>query len=122
MIEYGLNTIQQSIPETITSQSVDFSNRDIESSKIYYFAISSSNEVIKKYKFYGEEFDIYSDGENIIISHPLWSLSGMGESFLEAERNLIEESKEILEHYSKYSLSELTKDAVDMINFLQVIA
>ena len=65
-----------------------------------------------------EEFDIVFEDEYIYLSHPKWSLTGMGKTLIDAERDLLKEAKESLIHYQKYAGSELTEDALEMKEYL----
>ncbi len=120
MFDYEIATLERTIsdseliilPKNIP---VKISNN---STDIIYLEVSQNDEVIKKHKIKGEEFEIYSDGINIILTHPTWSLSGIGPTLIEAERNLYNESKYVYEHYKNYSPEELTEDALKLREFL----
>ena len=88
------------------------------SSQVYVYALNIADKIIKTYKFCGEEFEIYLEDDNIILSHPTWSLSGMGKSLIDAEKNLLQESKVVLEHYIDVPESKLSEDAIELKNFL----
>jgi hypothetical protein len=88
------------------------------SSQVYVYALNIADKIIKTYKFCGEEFEIYLEDNNIILSHPTWSLSGMGKSLIDAEKNLLQESKIVLEHYIDVPESKLSEDAIELKNFL----
>lgn len=88
------------------------------SSQVYVYALNIADKIIKTYKFCGEEFEIYLEDDNIILSHPTWSLSGMGKSLIDAEKNLLQESKIVLEHYIDVPESKLSEDAIELKNFL----
>lgn len=118
------NTIynwQESNSEVILQDKMVFTESLNEDSATYVLEILTDNEIVKKYKIHGEEFNIYADGENLIITHPRWSISGFGKTLIDAERNLFKEAKEVLEHYNKYSISELSNDAKLMKDFLKQI-
>lgn len=117
MLDYDLSVLDASRSEIIFTDKINNNKEYTGTPEIYFFEICDDNEVIKKIKILDEEFDIYSDGENIILTHPQWSLSGIGISLLEAERNLYEEAKSILPHYSKPN-SQLTEDAINLKEFL----
>jgi hypothetical protein len=90
---------------------------EYDSSRVYY-SLNDSTKIIKTYKFCGEEFEISIEEDNIILSHPIWSLSGMGKTLVDAEKNLLQESKIVLEHYIDVPESKLSEDALELKKFL----
>jgi len=89
-----------------------------ESYSIYTLEILTNNKIIKKHKINGVEFNVICEGDNIIISHPIWSLSSIGKSLQDAEINILKEAKEVLEHYSKYDPRTMSVEAIKMRDFL----
>lgn len=108
----GLETFPSNIPKKDQS----------ESYSIYTLEILTNNKIIKKHQINGVEFNVICEDENIIISHPIWSLSSIGKSLQEAEINVIKEAKEVLEHYSKYDPRSMSVEAIKMRDFLLRIA
>lgn len=66
----------------------------------------------------GEEFDVEKEGDEYVLTHPRWSLLGMGRTLVEAEIDLIKGAREISPHYVGKSLSSLSRDAFMMRDFL----
>ncbi|PIW69625.1 MAG: hypothetical protein COW08_06185 [Ignavibacteriales bacterium CG12_big_fil_rev_8_21_14_0_65_30_8] len=93
-----------------------------ESYSIYTLEILTNNKIIKKHKINGVEFNVICEGDNIIISHPIWSLSSIGKSLQDAEINILKEAKEVLEHYSKYDPRTMSVEAIKMRDFLLSIS
>ena len=106
------------VGEVIISNTKPLPKTANNSSQVYVYALNIADKIIKTYKFCGEEFEIYLEDDNIILSHPTWSLSGMGKSLIDAEKNLLQESKVVLEHYIDVPESKLSEDAIELKNFL----
>jgi len=117
MFDYEISNLRKPISGIIISNNLVYADPLNDSSEIYVLEVNNDNEVIKKYKILDEEFNIFADGENIILTHPQWSLSGMGESLIDAERNLYKEAKEVFGHYNIPN-SQLTPDAIKLKEFL----
>lgn len=118
MFDYEISELEQSHSEVVVAPESVFTKSLSGSSVHYIIEINTEDEVIKKYKILDEEFYIYSDGENIILTHPQWSLSGIGETLIAAERSLFDEARSILPHYLIPNL-ELSPDAIKLKEFLQ---
>lgn len=119
MEDYEITTVLETSKfEVIIPHKKVYTKSENETAQVHIFEINNENDIIKKIKIKEEEFNVFSDGENIIISHEKWSLSGIGKSLIEAERNLYFEAKDIFEHYKKYPSEDLTKEAAEMLGFL----
>ena len=107
--------------ELIIERGTIYHTKSQNGSSESYIEIIDENQVIKKYKLLDEDFNILIDGDNIILTHPNWSLSGMGDTLLEAERNLYKEAGEIFDYYNSIPDTELTIEAVQLKEFLKRI-
>ena len=67
------------------------------------------------------EFLIEKEDGYIYITHPRWSLTGMGRTFLEAEADLLTDAEDVADVYFDFDESELDKEALDMVAFLYSI-
>lgn len=122
MIDYDVTVLSDTQQEIIIKNITDYRKpQKNEASADYVLEINDDNEIIKKYGIHGEEFNIYADGENIILMHPLWSLAGIGKTLIEAERNLFKEAKDIFNHYKDYADKDLTPEAINMLEYLHKI-
>ena len=66
----------------------------------------------------GERFDVTRDAYGILVSHPRWSLTGRGDTLVEAELDLIENAKLLAEAYLEFPPSQLSPEANEMLDFL----
>jgi hypothetical protein len=110
--------IDNCLGEIIIPTTRPLPKRANDSSQIYIWVLNKADKIIKNFTFYGQEFEVHVEDDEIILTHPTWSLSGMGKSFLEAERNLIQESKIALEHYINIPDSQLSEEAIKMKDFI----
>jgi hypothetical protein len=78
--------------------------------------------ILGTYLFYGEEFLIDEEEDQLIIHHPRWSLAGSGKTLHEAEHDLAMRAKILLHAYTGIPENELSSEAQQMIGFLQKIA
>lgn len=88
------------------------------SSQNHFWVLNSADIIIRQHEFCGEKFNLHLEGDNIILSHPIWSLAGTGKNLLDAERNLITESKIVFNHYMNIPEEDLSEDAIRMKEFL----
>lgn len=77
----------------------------------------------EKIKILGEYFEWYYDNEYemFFITHPIWSLAGMGETLQEAHRDLLLEIEEVKEYYCKCPDERLSSDAINFKRWLTPI-
>ena len=132
MEDYVVAALDNYVGEVIIPNTKPLPKTANNSSQVYVYALTNGSLNIGKwidfvltvkyaketYRFCGEEFEIYIEDNNIILSHPTWSLSGMGKSLIDAEKNLLQESKVVLEHYIDVPESKLSEDAIELKNFL----
>lgn len=65
-----------------------------------------------------EIFNYELHGNNILITHPVWSLTGFGENLFQAIKDLHENMREVKEDYIYDFDSQLTDDAIELKSFL----
>lgn len=70
---------------------------------------------------FGEKFHVKIEGGNVVISHPEWSLVGVGRNKIEAKEDLYREIGELSEIYLEESPLEMSRGALDMRGFLYKI-
>jgi len=68
---------------------------------------------------HGERFRLEANGRGLVLlSHPKWSLSGMGETIIEAEEDLINMAKVVSDVYIESDPEYLTDDAIELREFI----
>ena len=72
----------------------------------------------RDYSIQGFNFNIEIKEDNIKISHPNWSLEAEGNDLVQAEKNLIDEAKELSQVYLDIPESQLDKNALELREFL----
>lgn len=70
------------------------------------------------YEYKGERFDIKKENGLLYISHPKWSLVGMGDTLLDAEIDMINGAKIIADDYINVPESTLSQEAVNLKRYL----
>lgn len=66
----------------------------------------------------GEDFLVVVDCDVISLVHPTWSLSGEGETLLDAENDLLEEARDIFTYYASRPVGSFTPDALSLRDYL----
>jgi hypothetical protein len=66
----------------------------------------------------GEEFLLLIEDNYIILSHPKWSLTGVGPNLLSAENDLRKKARIFIEGYDSIPLKELSNEAIKFRNYL----
>ena len=69
-------------------------------------------------KIAGEEFLLSREDGYIFLSHPEWSVTGFGESLLDAERHLKQRVQRMYSDFLTTPASEMTLRALDLRDFL----
>lgn len=79
------------------------------------------SEIIEKLEIEGEEFGLeYDDAiEQFFITHPRWSLVGMGSTYLLARADLIKGIYLVSELYFEKDRSEMSIEAYRMTKFMR---
>lgn len=70
----------------------------------------------------GESFEMEREGGFVYLRHPVWSLSGFGQTLGEAEADLMREAIELREVLQDIPLAELAPEAVRLRDYLLTIA
>ncbi len=79
---------------------------------------SKSVDPVGVVEILGERFDVTRDAYGILVSHPRWSLTGRGDTLVEAELDLIANAKLLAEAYLEFPLSQLSPEANEMLDYL----
>ncbi|MBM4172515.1 MAG: hypothetical protein FJ214_11655 [Ignavibacteria bacterium] len=66
----------------------------------------------------GEEFLLSIEENEVVLTHPKWSLSSSGINLREAEIRLIEKARIYLEGYKHIPIAELSNEALEFRNYL----
>ncbi|MEX0608513.1 MAG: hypothetical protein WD016_13975 [Balneolaceae bacterium] len=86
--------------------------------------IPSKNEIIIEvtvepdYYINDERFLLQQKNGKIHLTHPIWSLSGMGENLIDAELDLISDAKIISDEYVNEADINLSEEALKLKVFL----
>lgn len=67
---------------------------------------------------FGEMFEVVADEGYVILSHPAWSLTGLGKDFVEAEKDLVENARILANVYLNRPVSQMTIGALEFRDFL----
>ncbi len=67
---------------------------------------------------FGQKFDVIEEYGKIVVSHPRWSLSGVGDTLVEALEDLYKDFDKTCEWYSYYDRDMMTREAIDMTDYL----
>ena len=65
----------------------------------------------------GERFDLKFEDDTVIVSHPHWSLVGVGRDLGEATRDLMVEASDVLAIFADRPLSQLSEATQRMVRF-----
>ncbi|WP_456425094.1 hypothetical protein [Rhodocaloribacter sp.] len=79
---------------------------------------SKSVDPVGVVEILGERFDVTRDAYGILVSHPRWSLTGRGDTLVEAELDLIANAKLLAEAYLEFPPSQLSPEANEMLDYL----
>ncbi len=79
---------------------------------------SKSVDPVGVVEILGERFDVTRDAYGILVSHPRWSLTGRGDTLVEAELDLIANAKLLAEAYLEFAPSQLSPEANEMLDYL----
>jgi len=82
---------------------------------------NESDEIENKVVILNEEFQIEEYEDLVVLSHPLWLLTGQGATIEDAKANLISEAEIFAEYYISLSDEELTTEAIRMRDFIAEI-
>lgn len=74
--------------------------------------------ISKSIKLFNQVFDFLNEDGVITLTHPKWSLVGIGDDLLSAERNLVENAKILADGYFQLPINELTLEAIEFRNYL----
>ena len=69
-------------------------------------------------EFAGQLFNLEIEGGSVILTHPRWSLVGLGSTLGDAERDLVEQARDALEALSFFQISEFSPDELEYRDFL----
>lgn len=72
-------------------------------------------------EFAGEIFNLSIEDDRVVLTHPRWSLVGIGRSLAEAEADLVNEARDAFEGLSLFSLSEFSSEELDFRDFLLTV-
>lgn len=75
-------------------------------------------KVVLDHYINNERFILISKNNKIYLTHPIWSLSGMGKNLLDAELDLINDAKIIAEEYIHEVDKNLSQEAQKLKEFL----
>jgi len=108
------------IPNTIKNHHLfRFTNKKLKSKSHEPIITLALAKIQKSINIFGEEFYFDKIDGEFYIHHPKWSLSGEGNTILEAENNLRTEAKEV---FSILSISKnLDYSAKKMLEFISQI-
>lgn len=94
-----------------------FLYENYQSSYEYFFIQNVIKERIT-HKIKEEKFIIEFENELCYLSHPKWSLVGMGNNLCEAEIDLIKEAKIIAPNFINVPINSLNNEALRLRDFL----
>ncbi|MDR8390639.1 hypothetical protein NC796_05790 [Aliifodinibius sp. S!AR15-10] len=104
-----LNDLNKVLPDSLgSSEEKNDSNKNVELKRT----------VQLEYTYKGERFNLDRKNGLIYISHPKWSLVGMGETLLKAEIDMLKDARLIADEYISQSDSELSKEAQKLKQYL----
>ena len=66
----------------------------------------------------GWEFNLNFENEQIVLSHNKWSLIGVGSTLLDAENDLLNEAKELADHFLDIPIYNLDANGIELREFL----
>lgn len=68
---------------------------------------------------HGEDFEVDLDGIWVLITHPRWSLVGIGSTLHEAEMGMIDDAKTVYNTFKDKDPQGVTPEWLDMMNYCQ---
>ncbi|OIO16359.1 MAG: hypothetical protein AUJ54_11530 [Ignavibacteria bacterium CG1_02_37_35] len=86
--------------------------------KSFYSASSKSIIIKDSINICDESFLLEKEDNHYYLSHPKWSLVGMGQNLYEAEIDLLKEAKELLKDMRELPTESLSKEALNLLDYL----
>lgn len=77
-----------------------------------------SSDTIQIHKINGETFNVEKEDGLIYLSHKQWSLTGVGETIIAAQKDLLNDASLIADTYLKLSDTQLSAEAQKLKQFL----
>lgn len=121
--DVGYNPHQNFLDEDDSPDETEFHDFQKIASTYSESGYKKSEQVAKRtieldYEYKGERFKIYRKNGLIYISHPKWSLVGMGDTLLKAELDMLEDAKLIADEYINQPDTELSTQAIKFKQYL----
>ncbi|MDP3149775.1 MAG: hypothetical protein Q8N83_11665 [Ignavibacteria bacterium] len=118
----GCNLMDENFHLAATSMNTEIKiNKSNLFKKVIYH--SSLNSIIIKDSInIGNESFLFEKEDNYYyLSHPKWSLVGMGKNLYEAEVDLLNEAKELLTDMRELPTESLSQEALNLLDYLYSI-